>query len=161
MDMSGDILVRLALSGDVDGILSIGQQVHEVVVANRAAAFGPPPEFAGQAGFYADAIEDDRCLLLVAEVSGVLAGYVHASVETEPDDLTTVPRISINEIAIDRQFQGLGAGEVLIERVHTWARERGHRIVQLAVWAFNHRAIGFYQTLGYRFLMHKMEIVLE
>lgn len=90
-----------------------------------------------------------------------MIGYIYATIETKPDDLITIPYVSVDEIAVKTKYQSLGIGKLLLDRVHRWTRQHGIRVIQLAVWEFNKKAFSFYEKMGYVTIMRKMEKVLK
>ncbi len=101
-------------------------------------------------------------VIFVAETArDELVGYVYATIETQPDDLISIPYLSINEIAVKRASQGMGIGKSLLQRAERWAIEKGITVIQLATWEFNQPALRFFKNSGYRTIMRKMEKVLR
>jgi len=90
-----------------------------------------------------------------------MVGYVYATAEKTPDDLITVPYVSVDELAVDEKYRRSGIGRSLMDHVHNWTREKGLNILQLGVWEFNRSAVEFYEQLGYRTIMRKMEKLLQ
>lgn len=85
-------------------------------------------------------------ILLVAEVGGKAAGYVHA------DDYSTVYAdnlMNILGIAVDPAFQSMGIGKKLLEAVENRARERNASGIRLTSGEKRKGAHEFYEKLGY------------
>lgn len=88
----------------------------------------------------------DGELVLVAEQSGSVVGWVHGS---EQELLESGRRCEILGLVVDQEHRRQGIGRQLILAVEQWARERG--ILQVAVRSNVQRIASheFYQRLGY------------
>lgn len=73
-------------------------------------------------------------------------------ISTDPEwiDLDQTRIGEIHELAIARDFQGRGAGSLLLSQAIEFLRQKGHRRVGLWVGANNIRAIEFYTRKGFR-----------
>ncbi len=109
------------------------------------------------ADFYRRALNSPDAVIFVAVVNGKLAGYVYAEVEKRQDDLISIPRVSINELAVHRDYRKAGTGKKLMQIVEAWARSKGINVLHLDVWEVNSDAIAFYEKLGYQPILRKME----
>lgn len=56
----------------------------------------------------------------------------------------------INDVAVFPEFQGLGLGKLLVQKVIDVAKERSFEYVSLYVWEDNTSAVGFYEKLGFQ-----------
>jgi len=160
--MNSRVKIRAVRKNDIKQILGIAEQVYQMVQKQRSNQFGKLMEFSHSADFYLNAIGSKESVIFVAEMAkGELVGYVYAAIETQPDDLISIPYLSINEIAVKRAYQGMGIGKSLLQRAERWAKEKGITVIQLATWEFNQPALSFFKNLGYRTIMRKMEKVLS
>lgn len=83
---------------------------------------------------------------LVAELDGRVIGFVSIANETHfAGDLDAY----IGELLVDATHEGAGVGAALVSAAEQVARQRGHRCLTLSTGAANHRAIGFYSSLGF------------
>lgn len=154
--------IRPARKTDISRICAIARQVCRQVRAHRRGQLHAPLEFRTTRRYYEDALKDgNRCLLVATTGQGRTIGYALAGIETEPDDLTDVPRVDVAELTVDSHSRGRGIGQALLEATHDWARSQGVGLVQLAVWEFNRPALRLYDRAGYRTLMRKMELILK
>lgn len=88
--------------------------------------------------------------VLVAEINGRVAGYAlcvlqRHSGEGAVCDMTT---LYLDDLCVDENCRGTGAGRALYEAVLDLAREAGCYNVTLNVWACNENAMGFYRRMG-------------
>lgn len=154
--------IRPARKTDISRICAIARQVSKQVRLHRRGRLRTPLEFRTTRRYYERALENrNRCLLVAVTPADRVTGYALAGIETEPDDLTDVPRVDVAELAVDSHSRGRGIGQALLEATHEWARSQGVGLVQLAVWEFNRPALRLYDRAGYRTLMRKMELVLK
>lgn len=106
--------------------------------AGERAAEAAKRYIAGEAG-----------LVLVAEVNGVLAGYVRAATREYPL-LENPLMLVIEELYVIPQFRGRRIGRVLIAEVENAARRLGAGAVAAEVPAKNTVALSLYSGQGFR-----------
>lgn len=82
--------------------------------------------------------------VVIAEVGGEPIGFVCAFA---PDADGSV---YINNLHALPEHKGLGAGTALLDAASRWARANGARAMHLKVLETNTRAIGFYESRGWR-----------
>lgn len=90
---------------------------------------------------------DDVLFLVAQRDAGQVVGTIFAN--TGSDYFTKVPYAYVEVLAVSEAVAGQGIARQLLDAVEIWARDRGMRRVELAVFANNMRARGFYQHLGY------------
>lgn len=88
--------------------------------------------------------EEDK--IFVAEVDGVVAGYVHAN---NYELLYAPPMKNVMGIAVSSDYRRMGIGTALLERVERWAKETGVAGVRLVSGGSRIDAHSFYNSLGY------------
>lgn len=88
--------------------------------------------------------EEDK--IFVAEVDGVVAGYVHAN---NYELLYAPPIKNVMGIAVSSDYRKMGNGKALLERVEQWAKETGAAGVRLVSGGSRIDAHSFYNSLGY------------
>ncbi len=60
-----------------------------------------------------------------------------------------MPLINVHDLAVSPDYQGIGIGRQLLERVIDYAREQGHCAVTLEVRRDNANALKLYRRLGF------------
>jgi len=89
-----------------------------------------------------------RAEILIAEsASAERLGFVY--VHRAADYFTGREISYLSVIAVAAAAEGEGVGSVLLRAVESWARERGHPLVMLNVFAANTRARTVYERSGY------------
>jgi GNAT superfamily N-acetyltransferase len=130
-----------------------------VTVAIRAARVSDAPAIAhltAQLGYDIDAQALARRLprilaradqrLLIAEIDGHAAGWLHAAVF---EDIEADPFVVIGGLVVDRAHRRQGIGRTLISQAEAWAREQRCSVVRLWSSVGRSAAHRFYEQLGY------------
>ncbi len=95
-------------------------------------------------------LSDPRAKFLIAEVEGVPAGYAKLQAGDAPACVTGAKPVELVRLYVDRQFQGAGLANDLMQACLDEARSMGHRAIYLGVWEHNHRAQSFYFRWNFR-----------
>jgi ribosomal protein S18 acetylase RimI-like enzyme len=98
----------------------------------------------------------DRCAapdgaILVAEHNAEVAGFVAVLAHVPPEDLDEAPgtHALVSDLVVLPRFRRLGIGAALLRAAEAHARERGARLVRVAVLAGNATAEALYVRAGY------------
>ncbi|GAB2459858.1 ribosomal protein S18 acetylase RimI-like enzyme [Conyzicola lurida] len=127
-------IIRPARADDADAVFGLLNELAESYLPDREAF---------DLTFDAFASGDANALILVAELGGVVRGYV----------LTTITRLlytngssaHLQELVVESSAQGVGIGSQLVESIERECRARGVRQLTVA----SRRSAGFYERLGY------------
>ena len=76
-------------------------------------------------------------------------GYVHSKIGY------------IYNFGVDEMCRGQGVGSLLLKKAEVFLRDRGVEAIELSVFCFNRRAIGFYERNGYQALEVNLQKVLK
>ncbi|NLM37332.1 MAG: GNAT family N-acetyltransferase [Firmicutes bacterium] len=114
-------------------------------------------KLAGQLGYQAelsqmkprllDLFRRDEHKVLVAEVDGEIAGWVHAFLNRPLHKDTTV---EIAGLVVDQKYRRMGIGKRLLDAAEEWAKDRGCNQVTLVSNITREAAHQFYQAAGYQ-----------
>lgn len=153
-------LIRLATENDCSQLCLLSEQYNKVILRNRPQVdksnlLGNDPNF------FLQIFKNKGEVIFVAERGNKIIGFIYAAIETHSDDLASAPYIEIALLIVDESYRHSGIGGSLIKRIHDWAIKKGIKVIHLAVHEFNNYAIAFYQKMGYKTVMRKMERVLE
>jgi GNAT superfamily N-acetyltransferase len=96
-------------------------------------------------------------LSLVAEIDGVVAGFLDAHVAPPVDDADAQfvrelveTRVIVDALAVERRFWRRGAGGALLRAAEEWGRERGATLVCLDTYLHSPVSVPFYERhMGY------------
>lgn len=103
-------------------------------------------------------VVDEERDIFVAEQDGKLSGAIMVEVRFVRNMPILRPRtyVMIDTLIVDEEARSTGIGQALMRAAHEWGNARGISEFQLKVYAFNERAIQFYQKLGYGIWQHGM-----
>lgn len=85
-------------------------------------------------------------LVLVAEIDGAAAGWMHVS------GARTVEQVACAEVrglVVDEAMRGRGVGRALMAAAERWARDEGYALVRVRSNVIRDGAHRFYRRLGY------------
>ena len=138
--------VRPARPEDSDFVLALVPQL---------LAFGPPPwrdrrqmkETDTHVIARALRGETDGAVLVAADESGTLLGFVHVC--GEADYYTRAECGHIADIVVTPEARGRGVGEALVAAGERWACDRGYSLLTLNVFIENRHARALYERTGF------------
>lgn len=155
--------IREATAKDYDELCELFEEVDVLHHDNLPHIFQTPNDSARRYDHYIGIMTDENVRLLVAEIDENLVGFVHIVLRDTPAHPIFKPRnyVVVESIGVSSEYQNQGMGRMLMEAVHVWAAEKGATSIELNVYEFNHKAINFYQRLGYELLSRKMIHTLD
>lgn len=84
-----------------------------------------------------------------------LVGYFKLNQNDAQSDLKNMDSIELERIYVINQYQGLGLGVQILEKVKKLAKKTNKSYLWLGVWEYNKAAIKFYERNGFaKFGMH-------
>lgn len=92
----------------------------------------------------------DGTMLLVAEVDGRVAGFIHAFPVQDYYTATATAIVHVADVVVAREAEGHGIGRRLMDAVERHAIDAGYRMIQLYVLPENAPARALYERAGYR-----------
>ena len=157
-----EVKIRQATPGDEALLARLNVAVHQIHVEGRPDIF-KPPDVAELTEFMRGRLEDPTCVAYIAEVDGVPVGYTINEVvrRMESPFSNANSYVVVDNISVEPAYRSQGVGEALMERVYQLAREQGIKRVTLSVWAFNARAVAFYERLGFAPFQINMDKMLD
>jgi ribosomal protein S18 acetylase RimI-like enzyme len=147
-----DINVRLATPDDVSLLTELGARTFE----ETFAADNTPEDMAAYlaASFNVEQqtaeLADPDSTFLIAEISGVRAGYAKLNKSQPADGIDGMKPIELVRLYIDRKWLGRGVGEALMRRCLEEAGRAAFKTIWLGVWERNLRAQAFYRKWDFR-----------
>ncbi len=158
MDLHDSVVVRRAVRADLPHVGRLGASLLRVHYDFDNDRFmRPTPDAAeGYAWFLGSQLKNDDALVLVAERSGTIIGYLYAGIEPRNWKELREEAGFIHDILVDDAARGGGAGEALMAAAFEWMRERGMPRVLLWTAAGNTRARQLFERLGFRATMREM-----
>jgi GNAT superfamily N-acetyltransferase len=151
-------MVRRATRDDAHALaeLSIESSAYYARIAPEIFAEGEREGFAEWIAAEWD--DGPGTLALVAEVDGVIAGYVEAVVQ-EPEPWRRFfgnrdyreRRLFVSAVLTAEAHRRRGVATVLVEKAEDWGRERGATVALLDTWADSPVSVPFWERrMGYR-----------
>jgi ribosomal protein S18 acetylase RimI-like enzyme len=113
----------------------------EILLEMEERCFGQHKEITRRG--FRDFIKRPNNVILIAECNGLPRGYALALLRTNS------PKARLYSLAVLPEFQGTGMAQVLVSALEFEAAIIGATVMQLEVRETNHKAIRFYQKMGY------------
>lgn len=152
MSEEAKFVVRPAGSDDLEAIVSLWHQLLVEHEARDRGYWALVPEEEARARYRegkAKMLDDPERLHVVAEVEGVVVGFVHA-LRLERPPLFKLSRVArIDEVAVDIKHRRRGAGRAMMSMMLRLLKERGYEYTDLMVDYNNEGAQALYRGLGY------------
>lgn len=155
------MIIRPAKITDIDRLSDLLYIVHNIHAEGRPDIFTIGKQKYTKEDLVS-VIENNNTPVWVAEVDGVVVGYLFGIYEEIKDHQSLVNRktLYIDDICVDDKYRGMKIGTNLYEYVKTIARENGCYDITLNVWNLNPGAMKFYEKLGLIPLKVTMEDIL-
>lgn len=103
-------------------------------------------------------LDKGREKVFVAEVNGIVAGYIHAEIY---QTLYFEPMINILGLAVSSEFRRRGIGRMLLKYAEYWANEVGINKIRLNSGASRKEAHSFYRAMGYNNEKRQIRFIKE
>ena len=116
---------------------------------------------AGYGRFLVSQLSNASSLVLVAERSGTVIGYVFADVESTNWMELRGPCGVVHDVYVDESARRLGAGRELMRAAIAWIRSKGRSQVVLQTKTRNEHAQRLFTALGFRPTMIEMTLDQE
>lgn len=157
------IIIRDAIIEDCERIRYLQEEIAELHHIGRPDLFKP------EARYFTEDVFEERLnspsnIIYIAETdAGEVVGYVFAWLISYRNHPTyhDFDNFYIDDICVSKKHQRCGIGKMLFERCRQDATERGCKLIDLGVYAFNSNAIEFYKSCGMRERIIRMEYNLE
>jgi ribosomal protein S18 acetylase RimI-like enzyme len=153
------ITIRVATASDRETLGRLGgalMRQHHAADPKRFIQVEHPE--AGYGRFLVSQISSPNSVVMVAENSGTVVGYVFADVEDTSWMELRGPCGVVHDIYVDDSARRLGAGRELMKAAIAWIRSRGRSQVVLMTKSRNERAQHLFATLGFRPTMVEMTL---
>lgn len=111
----------------------------------------------------AEMLRDEQQNVILCEVDGVVAGFACVEYHHKPETQWAPEQhyCYVREFGVDDAFQHRGIGRALMDYLREESRRRGINRLELDVWAFNEKAMNFYQRQGFKPRYSYMEMDFE
>lgn len=155
--------IRRATFEDAELIGRLVKPVHDIHVEASPDFFKPYALTAELIDDFHERLLDESIYCFIGEVDGEAVGYILAQViERAENPYTYAMRtLLVDQISVNPEQRSHGYGEMLMRAVFELAKSLGIQRVILDVWAFNERAIAFYERQGFVARDIRMEARVE
>ena len=156
------ITIRPATASDEEPLGRFGgalMRQHHIADPRRFIQVEHPE--AGYGRFLVSQISKPNSLVMVAERSGAIIGYVFADVEPTNWMELRGPCGVVHDIYVDEAARHQGAGRKLMSAAIAWVRSKGRSQVVLTTKNRNEQARHLFTTLGFRPTMIEMTLDQE
>ena len=97
----------------------------------------------------AELCDPARCVLVVDAADNAWGAYVSMRVNEIPSSVGSANALEIERFYVGQESHGRGVAQGLMQATIDRAKAAGYDTVWLGVWQHNHRAIRFYQKMGF------------
>ena len=152
-------MVRFATYEDIEQINIIRKEVNDLHVKENPRIFkaGFSKEVAEYINQY---INSQDKFLIICEENGLICSYAMVNIVIKPETAYRyeIKFLEIQEIGTLQAQQGKGYGKQLILKVKDIAKGHGINRIELNMWAFNEKALKFYEKLGFNTYRRYLEM---
>ena len=143
--------VRHFKESDTLGLVRLNQQVQTLHAEAHPEVFLAVLDQEAAWSFFDKLRSNPHHLLLVADVSGEIVGYIWCEERLGNQDVHLKASHSgyIHHISVDPDHQRRGIGKALVERAVSELGARGAKSIKVDYWSFNERARTFFLNLGF------------
>ena len=151
------MIIRQATIRDYEAAAALEQSVFQLHYENRKDFLRYRTEPLEKERF-ASMLEG--MIYLLAEEDGIILGQAIAYKRGYKDHpvFNDMEWLEIDDISVAPEAQGKGIGKALFEAMKQTALDMGLHHIELTVWAFNEKAKGFYEKMGMRSRIDRIEI---
>jgi ribosomal protein S18 acetylase RimI-like enzyme len=150
MTDKADVTVRDATEVDLDRVAELWTEMIDLHHDLDERFWQRRPN--GQSIFrewMAEAIDDEERMLIVADVDGAVAGFIHANVTNAPSPMEDKTSAYISDVSVGFDYRGKGVGRKLMAAALERLAQIGAEDVTLLAAVKNECAVGFYEALGF------------
>ena len=148
--------IRTANLMDIEKILFLENQVFELHSKTR-------PDWIGKNPLTYDSIkniiESNNGKIFIAEDNNEIVGHCIINIREIKNHnmFHDMKNIEIDDLCVDEKHRKKGIGKKLFEEIKTYSKENGINFIELMVWEFNENARKFYENMGMKIRINRME----
>lgn len=106
--------------------------------------------------YFLKRIRGGKLVCFVAEVNGVVAGYLTGSVE-KTETWRPIKRTQLGNLYVLPDYRRHGIGHMLVAEFRKWSKRKGAQRIMLYVTAGNEEGLAFYESGGFIPVQHIVE----
>jgi ribosomal protein S18 acetylase RimI-like enzyme len=113
--------------------------------------------------FFKKIIENNNWKIFVAEDENSIVAYCLLQITEIKNHFIfyDMTNIEIQDLCVDEKYREKGIGRKLFKAVEQFAKEKNVNFIELSVWEFNQGAKQFYEHMGMRTRINRMELKIE
>ena len=148
--------IRTANLTDIEKILFLENQVFELHSKKRSDWIGKNPLTYDS---IKNIIESNNGKIFIAEDNNEIVGHCIINIREIKNHnmFHDMKNIEIDDLCVDEKHRKKGIGKKLFEEVKTYSKENGINFIELMVWEFNENARKFYENMGMKIRINRME----
>ncbi len=143
--------LRPASKEDYDILFEFFSEIQSMHFEIRPDIFKPAKKDKYFFEYFDRVIESANHHLIIGFDDDKPFGYIYYAINHLPQSIYRPEKriLYINHILVTNSYQGKGYGRALINHVRDIGRKETIKEIGLDVWAFNEKAIGFFQKQGF------------
>lgn len=151
--------IRTANLVDIEKILFLEEQVFQLHSKKRPDWIDCKKR-PNNYDFIKNIIESNSGKIFIAEYENEIIGHCIISIREIKNHpmFFDMKNIEIEDLCVDEKYRKKGVGKKLFEEVKMYSKEIGIKYIELSVWEFNKNAITFYENLGMKTRIKRMEL---
>jgi diamine N-acetyltransferase len=152
-------VLREATLDDYEKIKPIHKEVHDLHVLGRPDRYNAT-EHTLDMDYYKGLIMNDDARVVVIDHKDEIIAFTFLRKNETPDRETVVEKdyVFIEDFGVNEKYREKGLGKRMFTKAVEFTKEVGAESLELGVWEFNNTAIQFYEAMGMRTQVRKMEI---
>jgi ribosomal protein S18 acetylase RimI-like enzyme len=154
--------IRIASIGDINNILVLMDKTSKFHISSRPDLHDTNKKPKND-DFIKMCMDEENCKVFVAEEENNIIGYCVIQIG-EIKNLFVfydMKNIEILDFCVDEKYRKNGIGRQLFETVKNLAKENNANFIELGVWEFNQDAKKFYEHLGMKTRISRMELKVK
>ncbi len=157
------ILIRSAVQSDCTKIRPLQKEIADLHHAGRPDLFQTEARYYTEEAFAGIIGAPGHFVFMAENEMGEVVGYTFAWIIDYKNHSTYKPFLCfyIDDICVLESHRRRGIGRMLFEKCKAQAEECGCKMMDLGVWGFNREAIAFYESMGMKERLRKMEYTFE
>ncbi len=149
--------IRQATRVDIETLSRLNVHVQQLHAEAYPKLFKMPEQDDFAVPFFESLFEDVNVRIYIAE-DVIPVGYIVLRIVRREENPFMHPWkfAYVDQISVQPEYKGKGAGKFLMARTAQLAQEEGLDFIALDSWGFNTEAHGFFESLGYEFYNYRM-----
>jgi ribosomal protein S18 acetylase RimI-like enzyme len=155
-------LIRPMMREDLPAVSQLAKQLVELHhLWDRTRFFTTQNVAEGYAKFFASQLNDEKVLLLTAEINGSVGGYLYGTCEGRDWAKLLDAHGAIHDVFVSNEFRQHGVAKELMQRASESFKEKGLRQIVLYSATTNQSAQKLFGQLGFRSTMVEMTLDIQ